>query len=68
MVIGTSMAQVMERARGAYGSSPLVLGILYANAGLLDEAERELEEVVRANPQSRPAEQLLNSLRAARGK
>jgi hypothetical protein len=68
LVIGTSTAQELERARGAYGSSPLVSGILYANAGLLDEAESELEKVVSANPQSRLAEQLLNSLRAAREK
>jgi hypothetical protein len=68
LMIGTSTAQELERARGAYGSSPLVSGILYANAGLLDEAESELEKVVSANPQSRLAEQLLNSLRAAREK
>jgi hypothetical protein len=66
MVIGTSTARELESARGVYGSSPLALGILYANAGLLDEAGREIEAVVRANPQSRLAEQLLNSLRAIR--
>jgi hypothetical protein len=76
MVIRKSTAQELEmvewakRARGVNNNnySPLVLGILYANAGLLDEAESELEEVVRANPQSRLAEQLLKSLRAAREK
>jgi hypothetical protein len=68
MVIGTSTAREVESARGAYGSSPLVLGILYANAGLLDDAERELEAVGRANSQSLLAGQLLNSLRAAREK
>jgi hypothetical protein len=71
MVIGTSTAQELERLerrRGAYATSPLVLGILYANAGLIDEAEDAFEEVVRANPQSRLAGQLLNSLRAVREK
>src|SRR5262245_30380520 len=72
MVIGTPTAREIERAeyaksvRGFSNYSPLVLGIFYANAGLLDEAEGELEEVVRANPQSRLAGQLLNSLRAIR--
>jgi hypothetical protein len=76
MMIRTSTARELERvewakrARGVNNNnySPLVLGILYANAGLLDEAESELETVVSANPQSRLAEQLLNSLRAAREK
>jgi hypothetical protein len=76
MVITTSTARELDSVeglkdtRGLYNSvhSPLVSGILYANAGLFDEAESELEKVVRANPQSRLAEQLLNSLRAARGK
>jgi hypothetical protein len=71
MVIGTSTARELEkveRARGAYAPSPLASGILYANAGLLDEAEDAFVKVVRDNPQSILAGQLLNSLRAAREK
>ncbi len=48
------------------GASHLVRGTLYARAGLLDEAEKELRELVAANPNSPTARQLLQSVRAIR--
>lgn len=46
--------------------SPLALGILYAQYGLMDEAERALQTVVRNNPNVPAAAHLLHSLRRHR--
>lgn len=46
--------------------SNLVLGLLYAQAGLYDEAERELKKLAKENPQSNIVKQLLDDLRAQR--
>lgn len=46
--------------------SHLTLGVLYAQAGLLDDAERELQLLLRANPQSALAQKLLRGVRAKR--
>jgi hypothetical protein len=48
--------------RERYAGSPLALGVLFAHAGLLEEAERYLKDVVAANPSSSPAQQLLASV------
>jgi Putative zinc-finger len=48
------------------GSSHLVRGALYARAGLLDDAERELRALLATNPNSQIAKQLLQSVRAKR--
>jgi len=40
------------------------LGLLYAEAGLLDEAERELKALVAADPRSRIAKNLRLDLRS----
>ena len=45
-------------------NSSLVSGLLYAQAGLYDEAERELKKLVKENPQNAIAKQLLEDLRA----
>ena len=42
--------------------SHLALGVLYARAGLMDDAERELRALVTANPQSTTARKLLRSI------
>jgi anti-sigma factor RsiW len=42
--------------------SHLARGVIYAKAGLLDEARAEFEALVKDNPRSRLARQLLNSL------
>jgi hypothetical protein len=62
-VLESSWLRRLERARRAAGDSHLVLGILYARAGLLGEAERELKAVALANPRSLLAERLLNSVK-----
>jgi hypothetical protein len=62
-VLERSWLRRLERARRAAGDSHLVLGILYARAGLLGEAERELKAAALANPQSLLAERLLNSVK-----
>lgn len=65
-VLNKSAADRIERAKLRYAESPLVLGILYAKAGLLDEAERSLTEVVRLNRDSSLAAKLLDSIKAKR--
>jgi hypothetical protein len=51
------------RAKRAYGSSHLTLALLYAKAGLLNEAEQELRVLQKANPQSEIVKKLLGQLR-----
>jgi len=46
--------------------SHLGLGIFYARTGLLIESERELEQLVQLNPQSRLPKKLLRSVRSLR--
>ncbi|HYV11272.1 MAG TPA: tetratricopeptide repeat protein [Pyrinomonadaceae bacterium] len=50
-------------AEQAYGSSHLTLALLYARAGLLDEAERQLRLLQMANPKSEIVRKLLRQLR-----
>lgn len=56
----------MRRLKNRYAESSLVLGVLYAREGLFDDAERELRELLRANPRSAAARKLLRSLRSKR--
>ncbi|HEY4423726.1 MAG TPA: hypothetical protein VGN10_05935 [Pyrinomonadaceae bacterium] len=53
----------ISRAKRAYGSSHLTLALLYAKAGLVNEAEQELRLLQRANPQSEIVRKLLRQLR-----
>ena len=48
----------------SYAGRRLAPGLLYAEAGLLDEAERELKALVAANPRSQIAKNLLLDLRS----
>lgn len=48
------------------GNSHLVRGTMYARAGLLDDAEKELRALLAANPNSQIARELLQSVRARR--
>ena len=50
-------------AEQAYGSSHLTLALLYARAGLLKEAERQLLVLQSANPRSEIVRKLLRQLR-----
>lgn len=56
----------LRRVRLTNPRSHLALGVLYAQAGLLEEAERELTALVRANPKSDLAQRLLDNVRGAK--
>lgn len=47
-------------------NSHLALGVSYARAGLLNEAEREFQSLVKLNPQSELARKLFQSVRSIR--
>jgi anti-sigma factor RsiW len=59
-------ANELMKAKRAYPSSHLTLGLLYADAGLLDEAERELRLLQRTNPGSEIVRSLLSQIQALR--
>lgn len=65
-VLGQAKANELSRARRAYPSSHLALGLLYAEAGLLNEAEQELRLLRKANPDSELARRLLSRVRSLR--
>jgi len=67
-VLEQSKLQAIEQAKQSHGDSHLVMGTLYAEAGLLDDAEREFETLARSNPRSQVAARLLRSLKAVRKK
>ena len=52
----------LERARNAYSISHLLLGTLYAKAGLISEAKREFRALLAANPESQISRRILASL------
>jgi predicted anti-sigma-YlaC factor YlaD len=58
----------LKRAEGAYANSHLVLGTLYAQAGLLDDAGREFRALLAANPKSTITQKLLRDVRARSSK
>jgi hypothetical protein len=65
-VLSTDEAKALERAVQEARGSHLALGVLYAKAGLVDEAERELKWVAAANPWSTAARRLFESVRSWR--
>jgi hypothetical protein len=65
-VLDQARVNELARAKRAYGSSHLTLGLLYAEAGLLREAEAELRLLRRANPDSEIARNLLSQIQAMR--
>ena len=62
-VIDQGRMNEIVRAKRAYGSSHLTLALLYAEAGLLNEAEQELRVLQKANPQSEIVRKLLRQVR-----
>jgi hypothetical protein len=62
-VLDEARASELAQARRAYPSSHLTLGLLYLQAGLLDEAEREFRALEEANPNSELAQRLLKQAR-----
>ena len=65
-LLDQAKANELARAKRAYASSHLTLGLLYAEAGLLKEAEQELRLLRRANPNSDVARTLLRQVQALR--
>lgn len=65
-ILDQAAADELAQARRAYGSSHLLLGLLYARAGLLEEAEREFRALQKANPDSAVARKLPASVSAQR--
>jgi hypothetical protein len=63
-ILDAAKARELARARRAYASSHLTMGLLYVQAGLLDEAEQEFRELERANPDSSVAGRLLKRVLA----
>ena len=65
-VVDQAKANELAQARRAYPSSHLTLGLLYADAGLLREAEQEFRQLQRANPNSELARKLLRQVQSLR--
>ena len=65
-VVDQAKANELARAKRAYGSSHLTLALLYAEAGLLNEAEQELRLLRRTNPNSELANKLLRQIQSLR--
>ncbi|HJQ25117.1 MAG TPA: hypothetical protein VKA60_14460 [Blastocatellia bacterium] len=67
-VIERARLAELQRIAQSYPDSHLLRGVLYARAGLLDDAERELQALLKANPSNDTARRLLTSVRALRQK
>ena len=62
-VLERSKALEVERMKQTYANSHLALGVMYAEAGLLEEANREFESLARANPESKLVKSLIRSVK-----
>jgi hypothetical protein len=67
-VLEKSKAEELDRVRKSYPASHLIPGSLYERAGLLDDAEREFQSLVSANPKSTVARKLLENVKSLRQK
>jgi hypothetical protein len=67
-VLDQARANEIARAKRDYASSHLTLGLLYAEAGLLREAEQEFRLLRRANPNSDIARNLLRQVQSLASK
>lgn len=65
-VLSGAALRKVEAAERVKPISRLAMGVVYANAGLLEEAEREFRLLVRSEPQNRTARDLLRSVQALR--
>lgn len=61
-LLGKGRVAELERSRKAYANSHLALAVLYARAGLRDEAGAELRALLRDNPRSRVVRNLLRDV------
>jgi hypothetical protein len=64
MILDAARDAELKRVRGVAPRYHLGLGVLYARAGLLDEAEREFRKALKADPGSSTAAKLLQSVRS----
>jgi hypothetical protein len=67
-VLEKERADEVLKIRREYSDSHLISGLVYAQSGLLDEAEREFQLLVRENPKSEVARKLLRSVKSLRGR
>ena len=65
-ILDQGKASELAQARRAYASSHLTMGLLYAQAGLLDEAEKEFRALQKANSDSALVQRLLIQVRRLR--
>lgn len=65
-ILDQAKADELTKARRAYPSAHLTLGLLYADAGLLREAEQEFRQLQKANPNSDLARNLLRQVQSLR--
>jgi anti-sigma factor RsiW len=65
-VLEQSKVEQISLVKRSGSKSHLVLGLLYAEAGLLSEAEQEFNALLAANPDSSTARKLLQSVRQTR--
>jgi anti-sigma factor RsiW len=63
-VLAQKRLRELRDARKLYPDSHLTLGVLYAQAGLLDDAAREFQALARVNPRAEVARKLLGEVRA----
>jgi hypothetical protein len=61
-----SIGDFQELTRIKRSNSHLALGVFYARTGLLNEAEREFESLIKLNPRSELPRKLLQSVRTIR--
>ncbi|MFN2511376.1 MAG: tetratricopeptide repeat protein [Pyrinomonadaceae bacterium] len=65
-ILDQRKANELAQAQKAYASSHLTLGLLYADAGLLDQAEKEFRALQKANPDSALVRRLLSQVQKLR--
>lgn len=63
-VVDRETLETLRQAQRSYPGSHLAAGVLFAEAGLLAEAEHELFALVRANPRDRTARKILRSVQS----
>jgi len=65
-VLGQAQSNELRQAAQTYKQVHLLLGLRYAQAGLLEDAEREFQALLKANPRSPIAANLLQQVQALR--
>jgi hypothetical protein len=65
-IVDAARAAELARLKATKSNQHLLLGTLYAQAGLLDDAEKEFRVLLKMNPRSELVQKLLKKVRAAR--